>query len=698
MRTLGRRQQSRLPGLLLASVILLASPCAALGQSSYPMITHAIPAAIQRGQTAEVEVFGQMDFAGAYKAIFEGKGLRAEVLPAQPGAQKAGAPVKSVKMRVAALKDAVCGIREFRIVSDKGVSSIGQLVIVDEAVMQEKEPNNTISQAQMIALPAAICGRIEKSEDVDCYRFRAKAGVPVTFEVVCARLEDKIHDLQKHADPVLSITDGRGRELIVNDDHYFADSYLVFTAPADGDYFVHIRDVKYDGDPRWTYVLRATDRPHVSQAFPRVGHSGENLPVELMGSAARIQKSAVVALPPEVGIHDLPIPLSSGLSNSIPFLVTDLPQQREQEPNDKPGQAQALTIPCGLSGKIDKPHDVDCFSFRGKKGEGLAFEIKARRFGTAWNSSLDSMMEILDAKSKVLASNDDVLGKDSRLVFAPPADGIYYLRIRDLHHRGGDSFIYYLEATKAEPDFQLYFDPDKLAAGPGGSAACFVHLERLNGFAGAVDVTVESLPTGMAASPLRIPPTMTQGLVVVSASPHAQPAAEIFRVKGKATLKDDKGTKRSIVREAMAKEEIYLPGGGRGLFNVNTPVAVVTRAPDILAIQVEPAEIVLAPGQEVRLAVKIQRGSDFNKPVTLDVFLRHLGTVFGNPLPPGVTVVENKSKTLLGVGSEGAIVLKAAPDAKPIERIPIAVLANVSVNFMVKMSYSSPVVWLSVRK
>ena len=175
---------------------------------------------------------------------------------------------------------------------------------------------------------------------------------------------------------MLSVTDGRGRELVVNDDYYFADSYLVFTAPADGDYFLQIRDVKYAGDPRWTYVLRATDRPHVSGAFPRVGRAGESLPVELMGSAARIQKSAVVALPQEAGVHELPIDLSSGPSNSIPFLVTDLPQLREQEPNDNPAQAQALTIPCGLSGRIDRPRDVDCYSFQGKKG-ALAFEIKA---------------------------------------------------------------------------------------------------------------------------------------------------------------------------------------------------------------------------------------------------------------------------------------------------------------------------------
>ena len=61
------------------------------------------------------------------------------------------------------------------------------------------------------------------------------------------------------------------------------------------------------------------------------------------------------------------------------------------------------------------------------------------------------------------------------------------------------------------------------------------------------------------------------------------------------------------------------------------------------------------------MAIKRKPGHD--KGVSLDLLLRHLGRVFGNTLPPGVTIVEGKSKTLLGGGSKGHIVLKAAADA-----------------------------------
>jgi hypothetical protein len=61
-------------------------------------------------------------------------------------------------------------------------------------------------------------------------------------------------------------------------------------------------------------------------------------------------------------------------------------------------------------------------------------------------------------------------------------------------------------------------------------------------------------------------------------------------------------------------------------------------------------------------------------------------------------VVEGKSKTLLGPGSQGHIVLRAAPNAEPVEAVPISVLAHVSINFVVKISYSSEPVLLSIRK
>src|SRR5204862_8097885 len=68
--------------------------------------------------------------------------------------------------------------------------------IVRDPVIVESGSNDTPKTAQSIALPAAVCGTIEKNEDVDYFRFHVEAGEALVFHVRCARLEDRIHDLQ----------------------------------------------------------------------------------------------------------------------------------------------------------------------------------------------------------------------------------------------------------------------------------------------------------------------------------------------------------------------------------------------------------------------------------------------------------------------------------------------------------------------
>jgi hypothetical protein len=145
-------------------------------------------------------------------------------------------------------------------------------------------------------------------------------------------------------------------------------------------------------------------------------------------------------------------------------------------------------------------------------------------------------------------------------------------------------------------------------------------------------------------------------------------------------------------------EEIYLPGGGRGYFAVGLQSVAVTDRSDIEQVEVSPHALTLRPGQEARIDVTVRRRPDYTGPVSIDVVLQHLGRVYGSPLPPGVTVVGDKSQTLLGRGSRGHITLRASANAAAVENVPISVLAHVSINFVVKVSYSSPPLLLTVGK
>ena len=62
-----------------------------------------------------------------------------------------------------------------------------------------------------------------------------------------------------------------------------------------------------------------------------------------------------------------------------------------------------------------------------------------------------------------------------------------------------------------------------------------------------------------------------------------------------------------------------------------------------------------------------------------------------------VTVDEGASKTLLGDNeTKGHLILKAAPDAAPIKDVPLAVFANVSINFVMKVWYTALPISLTV--
>ena len=689
--------------------VVIALVCAAgfapraAAQTSFPMVTHVSPVAVQRGTTAEVTVECRTSsLAGAYKVLTEGTGVSAEVVPLKDAPKadpKAPVPnVPSCKLKVTVAAGAALGVREFRIASALGISSLGQLVVVDAPVTAEKPTPSTMAKPLPIAVPSVVCGRIKLAEAVDYYSFRARAGQQLTLEVICARIQDKIHDLQKHADPLVAVYDPDGRELAAADDGYFADPVLTFTVPKDGEYRVAVRDAKYDGDPRWAYALSITDAPRAVYSFPLAVNPGKTAKALPVGSAATAGTGWAVTAPGATGIHTVPLSLNGTETNPVPVVVTALPLVEEREPNDTPKQATRLALPGGANGRIGTKRDLDHFAFTATKGKAVRLEVFARRFGTPLTSRLDAQLDVMTPDGKIVASNDDLFGKDPGLIFTPPADGELVVRVRDLNNKGGDGFVYYLECDFARPDFTLKCDPSKAMIGPGSRTAWYVQVTRANGFAGPVKVEVQGLPAGVAVNPLTIPANMTQGLLVVSAAADAKQDGAAVKVVGTADATDENGKSVKLTKTAVSVEEIYLPGGGRGRFDVGMIAVAVTGASDLVAIKVNKNRITLKPGEEVKIDVEVVRGPRYDKAVTLDVLLRHLGGVFGNPLPPGVTMVDGKSKTLLGTGSAGHVVLKADANAAECTDVPVCVQGFVAINFVVKIGYASEVIWVSVKK
>ena len=149
---------------------------------------------------------------------------------------------------------------------------------------------------------------------------------------------------------------------------------------------------------------------------------------------------------------------------------------------------------------------------------------------------------------------------------------------------------------------------------------------------------------------------------------------------------------------AQPYQEIYQPGGGRGHWPVDLHTVCVGEPGDIHGVQLSATEISLSPGESQRIEVEILRAPGFDKNVTLDVNYNHLEQVHADSLPPGVKIDRAKSQTLLtGTNSKGFITLTAAKDASPVERQQSAVLANVSINFVMKSTYASSPLIVTVK-
>jgi len=678
--------------LILAAVALIALVPAARAQTSYPMLSRVEPTALQRGTTAEVTISGTGNFAGAWQILCESPGLSGEVI-GEAAAAKGMRPVKtSVKARLTVAAGAPLGPREIRVVTPQGSSSVGLVVVVDSPVVAEADDkaNDQMAGAQVLSMPVNATGSIGKSEDVDWYAYEAAAGQRVTIRVWGNRLENKIHDLQAHFDPILLLHDPNGRELAADDNHDFADPMLSYEFKEAGRYLLEVRDTTYAGNASWTYVLEVTNGPYATSVFPLAVNPGATASLRAEGFNFNPEQTITLHVPEGTprGPWLTSLVTEQGPTLALPLVVTALPVVREEtDAPAEPAQAQPLAIPAALSGRLGAGGDTDAYRFEAKKGRIYAFEVIARRAGAA----TDPVLRILNEKGGTLAEADDTFGKDPRLEWTAPADGPFAVQVSDLHSRGGAEFGYVLEVEAARPDFVLTCDPDKLNVGPGGRVPVFVQVTRRGGFSGPVMLEWDGLPTGMTSSPLSIPPSMTQGVMVVSAAHDSMPAAALVTLRGKAETADG-----PIVRSATPKQEIYMPGGGRGVYAVNTLALTVTDPSDI-TVEAKPETITLTPGGNATIDVAVTRRKDFDKGVNLAVILSHLGGVHGNPLPPGVTVADSGNKTLLGpTETAGKIVLRAAANAAPCEDVPIAVMGHVSINFVVKTAYASKPIQVSV--
>jgi hypothetical protein len=164
---------------------------------------------------------------------------------------------------------------------------------------------------------------------------------------------------------------------------------------------------------------------------------------------------------------------------------------------------------------------------------------------------LDSLVRVTDAAGKVLAWNDDSMPKDgqlqlgdgllthhadSRVSVILPAKGPFFVQIEDAQHHGGEAYGYRMRIAPAKPDFALRLTPSAVNLAPGQSLPVTVHVDRRDGFAGAVTLGLDAMPAGWGLSGNLIPAGHERLRLTVNAPMDAASGVLPLNLTGKAEI------------------------------------------------------------------------------------------------------------------------------------------------------------------
>lgn len=491
-----------------------------------PHASYIFPAGGQRGTSIDVRVGGHFMHEGAPFEVF-GKGIQPSarvertktvwfegpLIPLPDSQRKEDYP-KDYLGKITIDKDAELGNRYWRVSTSQGVTPRMKFVVGDLPEIVETEIDGDAIPVA-VDLPVTINGRMFPREDVDVWTFSAKAGETISCEVVANRIGSPL-------DSRLEIRDPNGQAIAENVDAFGADSYVKFVASTDGAYQCRIHDINFDGLQDYVYRLTIRKGTAIDAVFPLGGQRGSQVQVRLFGQAGA-QSPISVVMPNTGQTFRWQPPESSADAEPLLFDLGDLPESIETEPNNSADAVKiaGVAIPQTLNGIIEQPGDEDWWRIEASEGDSVRFEVFASRLGT----TLDSVLDIVDATGKSVATNDDSTSgqADSLLSWKVAKGGPWFLRIRDqLLARGGSQFAYRIKATtQTGPDFRIVLPSEFLTVTRGQTAILNFQIERSD-FAEAIELQVAGLPKGVSVEGTTIAKGKPNGQLTFKAEGAAQ--------------------------------------------------------------------------------------------------------------------------------------------------------------------------------
>lgn len=464
----------------------LAAPVAILFSGeiarAQPTLSASVPGAVAPGKTTEITLSGaKLD---APLKVWSSLPAQIELVPGDPNAKDKTSLVCKVTMPAGA----PLGIGGIVLADNKGISEPLLMMVDDLPSVLDNSGNHDLATAQEVQLPIGIDGYCDGTT-FDYYRFTAKAGQRIAGDVLATRLG---WDL----DPVIRLLDAAGNEVLRADDDAATgpDPRFVFTAPADGQYILELRDNRYKAGGR--YRLRLGDLPLISTPSPLAVAAGTASQVGFSGPLTEGVAPLTLLAPLSAARQTIDLGARGASSQGASFATlyaSDLPVFGETAPADKPDEASAAAIPGVVTGILEAPKDRDLFQFTATKGTPVNFRSITRSAG----SGAILMLRLLNAAGTQLAESPIGDSDEPVLQFTIPEDGAYKLSVEELAGRGGADYTYAVEA-RSGPQFTLTLkaDPNQNRLKhflPGGDGALHLDVQCARfAYTGPITLEIES--------------------------------------------------------------------------------------------------------------------------------------------------------------------------------------------------------------
>ena len=625
-----------------------------------PTLTDVFPQGGQQGRSVEVTITGT-DLGTATAVWFSGTGITAEIKEktGQAAVLFNGAGVSghipTDAQLVASLMIASgtpLGIQQIRVVTPYGVSNAGSFVVGNiREVIEEEATETTEMKTDWLALPVTVNGTIASIDDEDSFTFQLKKDARLICEVTAQRIGSLF-------DSYLVLRDTNGTEVANSGLGDGLDSVLDYTALETGKYTLHIRDIRYKGGDGYGYRLRIGELPYLEAIFPLGGRRGTENTIAVTGANLEMVESIQVSIGAETpaGEQSLRVQTPSGLATNVrPFAIGNWEEMVETEPNNTAGNANAVTTPITLNGKIDKSGDVDRFSFEIEEPQLLVFEVEALKL----SSKLDALLTLYgpgkpmgeaseemawnDGEEQVLIVNDDPIDAntlaDARIDWNFEEAGKYSITIRDLNNQGGESYPYRLNIRPLEPDCELSvialdnrnvpspFDNPRVSQ--GSSVTMRVDVTRFDEFNGPIRLLCPALPKTFDVSPTIVGAGQDRALLTITAPWDAPLGLMPLSVVGVCAV------------------------GNRQIERIATPSPILLTVMDVPEFTLTVAEIGVSAvhNKSVDLHVTAERHGNFVGPIELSVSgLPNRVSVLPDPVSTKpVTIAEGETEATLSV-------------------------------------------------